>query len=43
MKIRFIREQSDPLLLKIEFQNVQKLDFGERSELRLLKIEIENL
>ena len=43
LEIRFLREWSEPLLLKIELQNQQKLDFCERSEQRSLKIEVENL
>ena len=43
-EIRFLRERSEPLWLKIELQNLQKLDFCEQSELRFLsKIEAENL
>ena len=42
-KIGFLRERSEPLLLKIELQNLQELDFCERSEQRLWKIEVENL
>ena len=42
-KIGFLREPSEPLLLKIEVENLQTLDFCKRSEIRLLKIEIENL
>ena len=43
LKIRFLRERSESLLLKIELQNLPKSDFCERSELRLWKIEVENV
>ena len=42
-EIRFVRERSEPRLLKIEFQNLSKLDFCEQSELRLPKMEVETL
>ena len=35
LEIRFLRERSEPLWLKIELQNVHKLDFCERSKLHL--------